>query len=342
MNWRKKYYYCTDIEHCRRAMDDYAYSESEYEAQGGRCVGTQHQPCNKELSWGKYRFRYELAIVPVVITAAVWAIHANYHLLFPVSFHGIGFSQPFSEVSETNSSLLIPIKRNDTADEIVVKYAVKGISATAGVDFIAESGTLVFHQGVAQVGLSIPIIDDRDYKEGREVLSIQLVNVSGAPEHQVVILDAVLSEEQISKAEALIKQQSLIAADLASYIKKELVLRDLIASQPQNSPTQNEYLNQLSINQGNIARARDAYISGFNALKTIDQDTVFTTMDNWLASLKLRAMAQQYQATLIMKDQYKRYSTNNVLEMDIWLNELLDAVPKNTNENDSADSSFKI
>lgn len=337
MFWRKNSYYCTNTAHCQRAMQDYVFSEAEYKAHDGHCPGTASHHCNELLTLGKSRLRHEILLVPMLAAMVVASyIGINYERIFPRMFHGVGFMAPLSEVSEQQSALSIELTRESADEEIVIQYEVKPGSATPGNDFVAQSGSLVFRRGEDRASLSIPILNDRNYQEGREVFSLELVNIVGRPVHQVIILDTPLPADQISKAEVLVKQQSLLAANLAGYAKKDQVLRKAIVNLPPNSTTRGDFLNQLAINQGNMTRARDAYITGFNALKTLDQATLTSTMDNWLSSLERQSMGQQLRATQIMKEQYLRYAESNILEMDLWLNELLGAVPESNAENPSA------
>lgn len=324
----RKSYYCIDTVQCERAFRDHEYTESEFVDQEGCCLGTVLTPCNAPLVLGKSRVRYELFVISLfLVCVALYVVAVNYKQVFPSSYQGVAFVTPYSEVNESESTIQIPVSRQLLEDEIMVEYRILSKSAKVNEDFIAENGSLVFAKNQDVAHITILILDDVDFKERREVFSIQLMNVVGQPIHQIIILDKPLSEEQIGKAEALVKQQSLLAADLAGYVKKELILRKAIVNLPIESPTREVFLEQLSVNQANIANARDAYISGFNSLKTIDQVAVDSILENLLASLERQAMRQQHQATLIMKSQYQRYLESSLLEMDIWLNELVMAVP---------------
>ncbi len=333
MFWRKNYYYCINVTQCQRAITDYAYSEAEFEKHNGCCIGTKNHPCNEKLMLGISRPRYEIAFI-VLILVSFFGL--TFNKAFPELHRDIIFVNAHSEINETDKILEIIVSREESGSEISINYRINSITAKPSEDFLAEDGIIFFPRNQRQAKLIVPILEDADSKEGREFFKVQLTNVVGKPIHQVIILDTQIPEEHISKADVMVKQQSILATDLAGYVKKGLVLQKSILNMPTDTPIKMTLIEQLSINQEKLSRARDAYISGFNALKTIDQPTVLSALDNWISSLKVQSMEQQHKATLIMKHQYQRYAENNSLEMDIWLNELLTAIPdKNSKSTES-------
>ncbi|MCG8671730.1 MAG: hypothetical protein MI867_20160 [Pseudomonadales bacterium] len=322
-------------------MNDYAFSEKEYVRQKGLCNGSTDYPCSTPLTEGKSSLRlgYITSFFVFIITFIVAANYLLHHLI-PQIYEGIYFDHQFSEVNESQRTLAVSLSREMSEEEVILEVLIKPITATNHSDYEAESGQLIFAKGQLTAEIVIPILMDNDYREGQEMFSIQLANVRGQPTHQVMILDAPLPEDQVTKAEALIKEQSRLAADLAGYIKKELVIRKTITKLPAGTETREIFIKELSNNMGNMSRARDAYVAGFLNLKNLDQLTVGSTLDNWLASLERRNLEQQLRATIIMKDQYQRYMQHNLVEMDIWLKELLNAVPPN--KQDTPNNFLKI
>ena len=65
------------------------------------------------------------------------------------------------------------------AHEVSVDYATKDETATAGLDYTATSGTLVFAAGVTERTVSVPVLDD-SVDEGKEIMRLKLSNPKGA------------------------------------------------------------------------------------------------------------------------------------------------------------------
>ena len=63
--------------------------------------------------------------------------------------------------------------------EVSVDYATKDETATAGLDYTATSGTLVFAAGVTERTVSVPVLDD-SVDEGKEIMRLKLSNPKGA------------------------------------------------------------------------------------------------------------------------------------------------------------------
>ena len=63
--------------------------------------------------------------------------------------------------------------------EVSVDYATKDETATAGLDYTATSGTLVFAAGVTAKTVSVPVLDD-SVDEGKEIMRLKLSNPKGA------------------------------------------------------------------------------------------------------------------------------------------------------------------
>ena len=63
--------------------------------------------------------------------------------------------------------------------EVSVDYATKDETATAGLDYTATSGTLVFAAGETAKTVSVPVLDD-SVDEGKEIMRLKLSNPKGA------------------------------------------------------------------------------------------------------------------------------------------------------------------
>lgn len=86
------------------------------------------------------------------------------------------FSQPDFSVDETGGAGTVTVSRVGGASGLVsVDYSVLGGSATAGVDFVPSTGTLVFADNQTSQTITIPVIDD-PAPEGDETVQVQLSN----------------------------------------------------------------------------------------------------------------------------------------------------------------------
>jgi hypothetical protein len=95
---------------------------------------------------------------------------------------GVGYftfeSRNFN-INENAGSALITVKRNNgTHGTVAVDYAMSDGTATAGSDYTATGGTLVFADGEASKTFSIPLLDD-SVIEGLETVSLSLSNPTG-------------------------------------------------------------------------------------------------------------------------------------------------------------------
>jgi len=92
----------------------------------------------------------------------------------------ISFSSAVYSVNENGGSARITVNRSGGAsDQVSVEYQIgTNGTATAGVDFIAGSGTLVFAPGVRSQTFEVPVVDDA-IAEFNETVPLSLINVAG-------------------------------------------------------------------------------------------------------------------------------------------------------------------
>jgi subtilisin family serine protease len=82
-------------------------------------------------------------------------------------------------VSETGGSATITVTRKGgTASGVTVDYATADGTATAGSDYMATSGTLLFNVGETSKSFTIPVLDDA-LAEGNETVNLSLTNPTG-------------------------------------------------------------------------------------------------------------------------------------------------------------------
>ena len=106
----------------------------------------------------------------------------------------VSFSDATYSVSEAGVAAIITVSRTgSTGGSATVDYATSDISALAGVDYTATTGTLSFADGEASQSFSVPILDDGQV-EGNEAIVLTLSGASGAmlgavPEAVLTIID---------------------------------------------------------------------------------------------------------------------------------------------------------
>jgi hypothetical protein len=88
------------------------------------------------------------------------------------------FSAPAYTAAENGVTAPINVSRvGGSFGTVAVDYATSDGTAIAGSDYIADSGTLTFPDGVTSQTFSVDIIDDADY-EGHETVNLALSNPS--------------------------------------------------------------------------------------------------------------------------------------------------------------------
>ncbi len=101
----------------------------------------------------------------------------------PGGFPTVGFARAIQSTTEGNSGsreVPLTVSLSQASDATVtVDYTVKAVSATAGEDFEAATGTLSFAPGQTEATLPVTIYGDTRY-EGNEQIHIDLANPSGA------------------------------------------------------------------------------------------------------------------------------------------------------------------
>ncbi|MBM7844618.1 Calx-beta domain-containing protein [Herpetosiphon giganteus] len=72
-------------------------------------------------------------------------------------------------------SVLVPVTRTETTQPITLSYTTQAGTAQAGSDFVAQTGTISFFEGVASQHIAIPILDD-NLAEAAESFTLHLTN----------------------------------------------------------------------------------------------------------------------------------------------------------------------
>jgi len=106
----------------------------------------------------------------------------------------VAFSDVTYSASETDVAALITVNRTGgSSTSFTIDYSTADLSATAGADYIATSGTLYFADGEASQSFSVAILED-GLAEGNEAILLTLSGASGAelgevPEAMLTIVD---------------------------------------------------------------------------------------------------------------------------------------------------------
>jgi uncharacterized repeat protein (TIGR01451 family) len=91
----------------------------------------------------------------------------------------LAFSAAAYTVGEAAGTMTITVNRTGgTAGEARIAYATSNGTATAGQDYTASGGTLIFASGVTTQTFNVPITDD-NLDEGDETVQLTLSNVTG-------------------------------------------------------------------------------------------------------------------------------------------------------------------
>lgn len=91
----------------------------------------------------------------------------------------VQFSAPTYAVDEGGPYATITVTRTGgTAGGVTVDYATSEVTATAGQDYTATSGALLFGPGATRLTFSVPILDD-GLVEGNETIRLDLSNPAG-------------------------------------------------------------------------------------------------------------------------------------------------------------------
>ena len=106
----------------------------------------------------------------------------------------VSFGEATYSVGEAGVAAIITVSRSGGTDRAFsIDYATADLSATAGVDYMAASGTLYFADGENSQTFSVPILEDAS-PEGGEAVVLTLSGGSGAnlgavPEAMLTIVD---------------------------------------------------------------------------------------------------------------------------------------------------------
>src|SRR5204863_1742363 len=139
----------------------------------------------------------------------------------------VQFNSATVNLTEGGSALLTVTRFGDVSTAADVDYATSDGTATAGVDYVATSGTLHFNAGETFKTFTSSTIDDI-YVEGNETFKVALSNAHsiflGSP--NVATITIVDNDVASAFPPQLILEQSGLTANQATAFESLLFLRD--------------------------------------------------------------------------------------------------------------------
>ncbi len=112
-----------------------------------------------------YYWRVVASNVVGSATGAVWS--------FTTALDEVHFAASAISRSETSGVATITVTRENPAVGVSIGYSASNGTATAGVDYLATAGALVFPPGLMSTNFQVPILDDA-VAEGGETVLLQL------------------------------------------------------------------------------------------------------------------------------------------------------------------------
>lgn len=113
----------------------------------------------------------------------------------------VAFSVVDGRVEENDGALLaftVTLNRAET-ERLTVDYATSDVSAQAGVDYAAASGTLTFAPGETEKTVEVTVLDD-SLDEGEETLTLTLSKASGAVIADATATGTIVNNDPIPRA----------------------------------------------------------------------------------------------------------------------------------------------
>ena len=108
---------------------------------------------------------------------------------------GVGFTGTYRIIDEGFSSVrLSVIKQWDATNRVLVDYATGDGTATAGLDYVAQSGTLAFEPGEFEKGIDIILLKDALHEDAED-FAVILGNVRGGVTLKISSIDVIIACE---------------------------------------------------------------------------------------------------------------------------------------------------
>lgn len=322
----RQVYFCNNVGICAYARGDVPYTQREYQSGGGCCCG-----CGLPLHPGKpldLRMPLLLGLSVAVVTVALFG-KTMYRAVVPAPLDQIAFALPETRTDDSAQLASIEVTRAaDVAQRAKVLYRTSDGTAVAGKDYAASQGELVFQPGERSKTLNVTILPDPTFQKAERYFDITLTNVAAQPREVVFIAQHKVDETRLAQAEHIVRAASAVAKDVADDLIRSQVASQLLAVSRNDAAKFQLYQQALQINEGNLSRAREAYLGFLQQMQQMQPDEVTRAMDEVQSSLQRQGFGQQSQVTVTMKRQFQEYLQHHEAAMDRWSVELSKAVPQ--------------
>ena len=330
--WVRTRHFCANTAGgCRLAAADRPFSGAEFRRHGGLCKDGEGGGCGAPLVAGepldlRMRMAALAAGATVGLAVAAWGLA---QVFFPPPVTGVAFSAPQSQTADSAGTLAVEVVRpTGSTEATTVNYATADGTALAGQDYSAVQGKLHFGAGEQRKSITVPLVPDTSFAKTSRDFRIVLVNVAGQPQHIVRIAPV-----QVARTEALVVEQSIralsvVAKDIADLVVRQRMLDIAIVASRERPGEFAEYKEALALVNGNLTRAREAYMQSLRELQSQQPSTVLAAIDRVANDLTQRKFDQQAQATTVMRGHLKELLQQQRPDMDRWANELSSVVPQ--------------
>lgn len=325
-------YYCTNLAGvCRHAERDRVFTAAEFDRYAGLCLPAEGEGCGQPLVVGEpldQRRRWMAIGLAGVLLAggAGWEVRP---LLFPPPLEHLDFASRQTEASDRAGMLSIEVVRGAGIDRPAnVDYVATDGSAKAGQDYIAVRGTLAFAPGEQRKTLSVPLLPDTTFQKDRRYFSLVLLNVRDTPQHLIYI-----DQPKVASSDKLLAEQTVLAAsrtakDIADYVVRKETLDKLLLYRRDKIEEFRQYQQSLAAVSGNLSHARESYLQMLRDFKSQQPAVVLGAMDHIADDLQQKGFIQQAQVVALMKRQFGELLKSGSADMDRWVQELSQAVPR--------------
>lgn len=318
MNWGiYLHYYCTNGR-CAKSRSNYIFKERDYQ-RNPNCSGCGH-PLRSD---SPKNYRAVLIAIPGLMMIVSLAL-INHAMNAPLS--GIHFPSKGATLTQARDKVTIQVFRSaaGSRNKAVVRYQTKDESAKASIDYVAQSGMIEFLPGETQKTIDVTLL--KSVRMERKSFDIVMANVEGQPNHTIILEPPALDPNVLSKADAYVRNISVLAMDIA-----ENYVRVSVYSDPKAIPKDADLIRQFQINlisfQNRLDDAQKRYFDLMQDLVQLDPTGVEQTFHNWDSRLQQEKADQQRKATKIALKHYRAFLKNRTRSSD-WAKDLSRAIPE--------------
>jgi len=319
----KNQYYCPNLKGCKYAKRYYVYSKEKYTI-NSTCIGVANDGCGSELiaDHKDYRVKAIVLLICLLISASFIGVSVKQRI-FPEPITGVDFALLDTHLEEGVGTVLINVERDSDLDKkLTIVYETVGRQAIGNMDFIEQTGQIIFEPGDKSAQIPITILKDKEYEENEEHFLIVLKNVLGKPSHNIFILENAGDPSIKAQVNALVKSTSVIALDIAQLAMRISVNQEIIDGIRHDASLYSQYSSTLETQRANLRRARERYLELLREMTNQPTASILISMEEHAAELDERDYPQQALATRVMKMHFQTYLEKENPRMDEWQYEL--------------------